>query len=379
MVVTVEGKGDAVFPNKPLAQSKSSRLTTDEIGTISSRANRAIADDDQHTFDLGAFPLEQGQKLIAARLVYSTRGALNADKTNAILVPSPYGDDDHAHDFLIGPGMALDPAVHFILATDQIGNGVSSSPSNSPSPQHGADFPKVTIRDDVEAQYRLVTAKFGIKQLKAVVGFSMGGQQALQWAVSHPDSMRGVVAICSTAQEYPFGIVRLEGAKGAIMGDSTWAGGRYTTTPVGGLNALGLHWAAWAYSPEWWRRGEYQTALGLTLEEQIEHWKGTFLQSDANDLLLQATKWQKHNVGETPGFDSNPEKALRFIKARVLLMPSETDQYFLVTDVENDGRFIPDVEVVIIRSVWGHTAGGGTDPVANRFLNKQIGQFIKSL
>jgi homoserine O-acetyltransferase/O-succinyltransferase len=137
--------------------------------------------------------------------------------------------------------------------------------------------------------------------------------------VSHPDATEGVVAICSTAREYPFGGVRLEGAKGAIMGDPTWDQGRYTKPPVGGLQALGLHWAAWAYSPEWWRRGGYQTGLGLTFEERVEKWKKSFLDNDANDLLAQAVKWQKHNVGETPGFGGDLPKALRSIKARVLL------------------------------------------------------------
>jgi homoserine O-acetyltransferase/O-succinyltransferase len=167
-----------------------------------------------------------------------------------VLIGSPYGDDDTAHDFLIGPGQANDPAVDFVIATNQLGNGKSSSPSNTPAPQHGPDFPQVTIRDDVEASYRLVTQEFGIKKRKAVVGYSMGGQQALQWGVSHPDLMRAIVPICSTAREYPFGFARLEGAKGAITGDSSWDNGRYKQPPLGGIQAIGLHWVAWAYSPE---------------------------------------------------------------------------------------------------------------------------------
>jgi hypothetical protein len=67
------------------------------------------------------------------------------------------------------------------------------------------------------------------------------------------------------------------------------------------------------------------------------------------------------------------------IKARVLLMPSATDQYFLAADVENDSRFIPDADVVTIPTVWGHTGGGGTDAVANRFLNRTIKRFLASL
>ena len=149
--------------------------------------------------------------------------------------------------------------------------------------------------------------------------------------------------------------------------------------PTGGLQALGLHWVAWAYSPEWWRRGKYKTAYGRTLQEQVDHWKMSFLSDDANDLLLQANKWQRHDVGQTKICGGNTEDALRSIQARVLLMPSETDQYFLAADVVNDSRFIPDAEVVQIPTVWGHTGGGGVDPAANRFINRKIKEFFDSI
>jgi homoserine O-acetyltransferase len=329
-------------------------------------------------FDLGDFPLESGQVLVGAKLAYTTRGTLNEAKSNAILLPSPYSGNHASHNFLIGPGRAIDPAADFIIATNQLGNGVSSSPSNTIGAQHGADFPAISIRDDVEATYRLVTQGLGITRLKAVVGFSMGGQQAMQWAVSHPDSMKGVVNLCGSAREYPFGFVRLEGAKGAIMGDPTFAGGRYTVPPVGGLRALGAHWAAWAFSPEWWRDGEYK-AGGGTIEQVVEGWKSGFLDQDANDLMLQAIKWQGHDVAKTPGFGGDLAKALGSIKAKVLLMPSRTDQYFLAVDVEAEGKLIPASRLFVIPSTYGHTAGGGGDRKLNPVLNQEIKAFLGSL
>jgi homoserine O-acetyltransferase len=329
-------------------------------------------------FDLGDFPLESGKVLTGAKLAYTTRGTLNAAKSNAILVPSPYSGDHTSYHFLIGSGKAIDPAVHFIIATNQLGNGVSSSPSNTPDPRHGADFPAIAIRDDVEATHRLVTKEFGIEQLLAVVGFSMGGQQAMQWAVSYPDAMRGVVNLCGAAREYPFGFVRLEGAKGAIMGDPTFAAGRYTEPPVSGLRALGLHWVAWAYSPEWWRDGEYK-ARGGTVERVVEGWKSGFLDQDANNLILQAVKWQTHDVARTPSASGDFAKALGSIKAKVLLMPSRTDQYFLAADVEAEGKLIADSQLFVIPSTYGHTAGGGGDPRMNPLLNQKIGEFLSSL
>ena len=330
------------------------------------------------TFELGDFPLESGKTLTAARLAYTTRGALNPAKSNAILLPSPYSGDHTSHDFLIGPGRAIDPSVHFIIATNQLGNGFSSSPSNTPAPLKGADFPALAIRDDVEATHRLVTREFGIERLKAVVGFSMGGQQAMQWAVSYPDAMRGVVNLCGSARESPFGFVRLEGAKGAIMGDPTFAGGRYTEPPIGGLQALGLHWVAWAYSPEWWRDGEYK-ARGGTIEKQVEGWKSAFVAEDANNLLAQAVKWQKNDVAATPGANGDLARALGSIKAKVLLMPSRTDQYFRADDVEAEGKLIPGSRLFVIPSTFGHTAGGGGDPKANPLLNQTIQEFLLSL
>ncbi len=329
------------------------------------------------TFDLGDFPLESGKVLPGAKLVYSTRGMLNAAKSNAILLPSPYSGDHASHDFLVGTGKAIDPAVYFIIGTNQLGNGKSSSPSNTPGAFHGADFPSIAIRDDVEATHRLV-ASLGIAKLHAVVGFSMGGQQAMQWAVSFPDAIRGVVNLCGSAREYPFGYVRLEGAKGAIMGDPTFAGGRYTEPPTSGLKALGLHWIAWAYSPEWWRDGEYKKRGG-TVEKTVEGWKSGFLDNDANDLILQAVKWQKHDVAATPGMGGDLAKALGSIKAKTLLMPSRTDQYFLAADVEAEGKLIPGSRLFVIPSTYGHTAGGGGDPAMVPVLNQLIKEFLESL
>ena len=330
------------------------------------------------TFELGDFPLENGKVLKAARLAYTTRGTLNAARTNAILLPSPYSGDHTSHDFLIGPGRPIDPAVHFLIATNQLGNGKSSSPSNTAGDQHGADFPALAIRDDVQATHRLVAQEFGIEKLLAVVGFSMGGQQAMQWAVSYPDAMRGVVNLCGSAREYPFGYVRLEGAKGAIMGDPTWAGGRYTEPPVGGLRALGLHWIAWAYSPEWWRDGEYK-ARGGSIDRQVERWKSAFLSSDANDLLCQAVKWQNNDVANTPGAGGDLARALGSIKAKVLLMPSRSDQYFRAADVEAEGKLIPGSRLFVIPSTYGHTAGGGGDPAMRPILDRAIKEFLDSL
>ena len=206
----------------------------------------------------------------------------------------------------------------------------------------------------------------------------MGGQQAMQWAVSHPDGMRGVVNLCGSAREYPFGFVRLEGAKAAITLDPAFAGGRYTESPINGLKALGAHWVAWGYSPQWWRDGEYKRGGG-TIEKTVEGWKAGFARDDANDLLLQAVKWQHNDVAGTPGTDNDLGKALGMIRAKTLLMPSRTDQYFLAADIEAEGRLIPGSQLVVIPSTAGHTAGGGGDPGQTPFIDRTIADFLAPL
>jgi homoserine O-acetyltransferase len=334
-------------------------------------------DKDHRVFELGSFRFESGVELPNARLTYVTHGALNSRKDNAVIVPSWYSGDHHGYEFLIGPGRALDPAKYFIVATDMFGNGLSSSPSNTPPPFSGPDFPEIAIRDNVRAAHRLLTEALGVSRLAAVVGFSMGAQQALQWAVSHPEMVEAAVAICGNAREYPFGIARLEGAKSALMADGAWNGGRYQTPPEVGLKALARHWATWGVSQEWWRRETFRKLGYDSIEAWLVQAEGSWLQRDANNVLWQAKMWQRHSVGDTPGFDSGFEKALRSIKARVLFLPSETDLYFPVADSENEARLIPGAEVVVIPSIWGHGAGAGRGPGDAEFLNRTIAEFLE--
>src|SRR5258708_9619916 len=153
----------------------------------------------------------------------------------------------------MGPGKALDPEKLFLVRTELLGNGSSSSPSNTPEPFHGPCFAVMTIRDNVEAVHRLLTEDLKVTHLKAVIGFSMGAQQAFQWAVSYPAFEDKVVATSGTAKTYGHGIVRLEGEIGAITADEKFKGGDYTEEPQAGINAFGMVWAAWLYSPQWWR------------------------------------------------------------------------------------------------------------------------------
>jgi homoserine O-acetyltransferase len=342
-------------------------------------ARALAADGDRSAFVIENFKTESGAVLPKATIMYATYGKLNAARDNAILLPSHYMADSHGYEWLIGPGKALDPAKYFLVATELFGNGKSSSPSNTPEPFHGPRFPVMTIRDNVEATHRLLGETFGIAHLKAVVGFSMGGQQAFQWAVSHPTFADRIVVTSATAKTYPHGYVRLEGQIAAIDADPTFKGGDYTDEPKKGLEAFGMVWAGWLYSQEWWRKELWKVGAppGTTFDSVVDRFHHNFIPgADANNLILQMRTWEKHDVGTTPGFDGDVEKALRSIKVPLLYMPSETDLYFPIGDARYEAQFIPHLTFAPIHSLWGHTAGAASNPADAKVLNDTIGPFV---
>jgi homoserine O-acetyltransferase len=331
-----------------------------------------------HVYALGAFTVEGGTTIPQASLVYATYGHLNAQHDNAILLPSHYLADHHGYDWLIGPTLALDTTRYFLIATEMFGNGHSSSPSNTPEPFHGPRFPVTTIRDNVEAVHRLLTQELKITHLRAIIGFSMGAQQAFQWAVSYPTFMDRIVATSGTAKCYGHGFVRLEGQVAALEADGDFKAGDYTQEPVRGIRAFGTVWAGWLYSQEWWRRELWRTETppAKSVEDALATIVKGFEGADANDYILQARTWQKHDVGTTKGFDGSVERALRSITVPVLYMPSTTDLYFPLGDAEYERQFISHVQFVPIPSLWGHPAGAGPDPADQAFLNTHIRQFL---
>ncbi len=333
----------------------------------------------EHVYILHNFHTESGANLPEAKLVYGTYGHLNEARDNAILLPSHYMANMHGYAWLIGPGKALDPTKKFLIATELFGNGRSSSPSNTPEPFHGPRFPVTTIRDNVEAVHQLLTMELGIRHLQAVIGFSMGAQQAFQWAVSYPDYMDRVVATSGTAKTYGHGIVRLESEITAITTDPAFENGDYTVEPTKGIQAFSLVWAAWLFSQEWWRQALWKTdePAGTSFDQVVQRYRTHFIPgADANNLILQMRTWEQHDVGSTRGFAGDEQKALRSIRAQVLYMPSETDLYFPLTDARYEAQFIPHCTLLPIPSLWGHPAGAGASPADARFLNENIAAFL---
>lgn len=350
-------------------------LSHHAIGRTASQA----AGPAEHAFVIPGFVTEGKVRLPEVRIVYGTYGALNKAGDNAVLLPSHYMADMHGYAWLIGPGKALDPTKLFLVTSELFGNGRSSSPSNTPEPFHGPRFPVMTIRDNVSAVHRLLTEELHIRHLRAVIGFSMGAQQAFQWAVSYPDFMDRIVATAGTAKTYGHGIVRLESQIAALTLDPAFQGGNYKTPPTAGIQATSLVWLGWLYSQEWWRLELWRGKVppGMTLRQAIDHYKVDFFDgADANDMILQMRTWESNDVGATPGFGGDLHAALRSIKVPVLYMPSATDLYFPVEDARSEAAFMAHCTLLPIPSLWGHPAGAGASPADARFLNRHILAFM---
>lgn len=155
------------------------------------------AQSEQRFAQLGDFVLENGEVLHDCHIGYRLFGKLNADSSNVVLMPLWFTGTTAQAELMVGPGSFLDPSTYFVIAVDPLGNGISSSPSNSPT-QSKTSFPSFTIRDMVKTQYELATQELGFRRIHAVVGASMGGMQALQWMASFPDFMEKAVVITGT-------------------------------------------------------------------------------------------------------------------------------------------------------------------------------------
>src|SRR2546427_5735126 len=149
-------------------------------------------------FELGELELELGGTLPAAQLSYRTHGTLAPGRDNAILFPHMYSGTPASLDPWIGAGRALDPARWFVVCPGQLANGISSSPSTTANP-----FPELAIGDDVAAQHRLVSERLGIERLALVLGFSMGAQQAYEWAVRFPAMVSRLAVFAGLARTTP--------------------------------------------------------------------------------------------------------------------------------------------------------------------------------
>ena len=254
------------------------------------------------------------------------------------------------------------------------GNGFSTSPSNALQSQSGSGFPTITLWDNVNCQYELITKKLNIKKIALVTGWSMAGCQAYQWAAQFPNMVESILPFCASAKTSQHNFVFLEGVKAALCADDKWNYGNYTSPPVKGLKAFARVYAGWAFSQSFFRENKYKQLGYNSLEELLLDWENDHVNNwDANNLLSKLTSWQRSDISAGPTYKNNFVKALKNIKSRTILIPCSHDLYFPPEDNEFEALHIKNSELRIYNSIWGHcVANPGNDKDFESELDKAI-------
>jgi homoserine acetyltransferase len=344
------------------------------------------ADSTVETFSLGDFTLGSGEVLPDAYLAFRTFGTKGAP---LIVYPTWYsGTITDGNVWLVSTKehtrKALDPEKYFIVLPALFGNGESTSPSNHPL---GVDLAKATFYDNVKAQHRLVTEKFGYNEIHLVTGWSMGAATSFQWASQYPEMVKRCAPFCGAARVAPHNYIMLEAVKGAILTDSEgYADGKYMQVhkkqPMRGLKAVARVYAGCGFSQAYYRRDGFRTEFGIQggLEAVLkEFWEAYFTQKDANNLLYMLWTWQHADIGMQEKYankvqlqqhqaadlqrdeetDDSFKRALQAITAQTIIMPSRTDLYFPPEDSELEQKIMGSdkAELKVIESDRGHWAG----------------------
>jgi homoserine O-acetyltransferase len=315
-------------------------------------------------FALGDLALAGGGVLRDAKLVYRTYGTLARDRSNVVLYPTSYGAQHPDTEWLIAEDGILDPRRWFVVIANMFGNGLSTSPSQLPD---GAAF-DVTHLDNVAAQERLLRERFGVERLALVYGWSMGAQQAYHWAVKYPNRVQRLAALCGTARTTEHNVLFLRSLEAALLADPAWDGVRFRGVPERGLRAFARIYASWAASQAFYRERIYRELGYVDLEDYLRRaWEPSYRRRHPLDLLAMLRIWIANDVAA----GGDLAAALGSIRARTLVLASQTDLYFTPEDCARDAAAIPGARFATIPSIWGHRAG-------NPYQHATDAQFIRA-
>ncbi|KAH6886857.1 Alpha/Beta hydrolase protein [Thelonectria olida] len=263
-----------------------------------------------------------------------------------------------------------------IIVVALFGNGESSSPSNT------AGFPKsIDYQDCVRAQHQLVDQHLGVKIIDVLAGFSMGGQCAYYWTMMHPDMVKNAIVVCSSAQTSRHNYQFLEGPSAALENAIDYADEALRLAIKNsprGLRAFGKAYSAWLTSAEWFDKELYRELGYDTLHDWDEDTTGRNYNGWApDDLLAMLRMWQRADIRVcSPLRGGSLGEALQQIRARILLMPCQTDQYFDWRASQKESQLIQNATLRVIPSVWGHLAGSGASRADVDWMNQAIGEFL---
>ncbi len=328
-------------------------------------------------FDLGDVILQSGVTLPNAFLAFKTYGELNEKKDNVIIYPTAFGDQHVQNEWLIGDGMALDPQKYFIIIPNLLGNGLSSSPANTPPPFDKEHFPHVTIYDNITFQYRLVTEKFGIQKIALVVGWSLGGLQSFQWGACYPDMVERIASFCGGAKTWPQTYVVLEGMKAVLMAAVGFDSSDRKELVSSDMRAVGRVYAGWGLSQEYYRKELYREMGYGSLEDFLAGvWENSFMKMDPYNVLAMISTGQEADISANPLYNGDFEKALKSIKAHACIMPGSTDLFCTAEENEYEAQQLPNAIFNPIDSIWGHFSGRGINRADNAFIDNNLKRLL---
>ncbi len=332
--------------------------------------------------DVGAMDLETGGHLPQVRLAYETWGTLSPARDNAVLVLHALTGDSHASgpagpghvtagwwDTLIGPGRPIDTDRYFVVAPNVLGGCQGSTGPASPAPDGrpwGSRFPFVTIRDQVTAETSLAD-QLGIDAWAVVIGGSMGGMRALEWAAMAPERVRTVVPVATTAQSTGDQIAWAHAQLAAVRADPAWHGGDYHDVadgrgPVAGLGVarqiahttyrsaleLDVRFGRRAQDDEQPLGGGGRFAVQSYLDHHAEKLVGRF---DPGSYVVLTEAILSHDLGRGRG---GVEAALAAVTARALVVAVDTDRLYLPSESAQIAEAIPGARLATVRSDYGH-------------------------
>ena len=307
------------------------------------------------------FPLELGQELSNFELAYTTHGTLNADNSNVLWICHALtGSSDPTDwwDGLVGDGNYYDPKDWFIVCVNVLGSHYGSTNALSINPETNQPyfhtFPEVTIRDNINA-FELLREYLNIDKIHTLIGGSLGGQQAVEWAVTNPDLIQNLVLIATNAVFSPWGIAFNESQRMAIKSDVTWQ----NQSPEAGLNGMKVARSIALLSYR--NYDTYDFTQARDSNDQIADFRAAGYQQYQGDKLARRfnafSYWaltkimDSHNVGRNRG---SAITALKRILAKTLVIGISSDILFPPTEQRFLAKYIPDAEYQEINSLYGH-------------------------
>jgi len=319
-------------------------------------------DGEQQFAELGICKLDSGKQISDCRLGYRTWGTLNAEKTNAILVPTWFTGTSQQVEQLVGSDKMLDPTRFFIIAVDSLGDGVSSSPSTGKQ-QGRLNFPEFTVHDMVRAEYRLATEAIPLKHLHAVVGVSMGGIQTFEWMVDYPDFMELAVPIVGTPRPTSYDLLLWQAEEDGVRSDPAWQGGNYTKTPA--LFQVAILHDMNTTTPSHYAHEVSRDGFAARYAEYRSKGVSDF---DANDRIYQLLALVHLDVAH----GATLEEAAKKVHAKTLIVTSQQDHMVNPEPAQEFAKMLG-AKTIALTSDCGHLAllceADKLNPEVRAFLN----------